>query len=160
MQAQTNTMLPVDIESRREEIGREVESLGAEIVDLFVRRGHQRSTLIVLADKAGGITLEDCARVNRHLNGFLERTPGLETYEVEVSSPGLDRPLKTEKDFLRAKGQRIKVHYKNEAGAQMTVAGLVFAASSDDVELQGDRGEILRIGLTSIFRAVKEIRFR
>ena len=58
------TLLPFEIETRREEIRLEIEKLGAELIDLAVRRSGGRSALVITADKTGGIGLDDCARIN------------------------------------------------------------------------------------------------
>jgi len=72
---------------------------GAELVDVQVRRG--RTQLVrIIADQPGGITLEMCARVSEELSRMLDVDDPIQgRYTLEVSSPGLDRPLRTEADF-------------------------------------------------------------
>jgi ribosome maturation factor RimP len=82
---------------------------GAELVDVQVRRG--RTQLIrIVADQPGGITLEVCARVSSELSRMLDVDDPIEgRYTLEVTSPGLDRPLRTEADFRKQAGKRVKV---------------------------------------------------
>lgn len=121
-------MLPFEIEERLEELRQEIEKLGAELIDIQLRHGGSRNTLMITADKPGGITLDDCAKINSHLSHYLDEFPGdggffNSSYYLEVNSPGLDRPLKTEKDFIRAKGRIVRVAYKAENGAGLVRMG-------------------------------------
>ena len=82
---------------------------GAELVDVQVRRG--RTQLVrIIADQPGGITLEMCARVSEELSRMLDVDDPIQgRYTLEVSSPGLDRPLRTEADFRKHVGEKVKV---------------------------------------------------
>ncbi len=80
------------------------------IVDITCRREGGRLALRVLADKEGGITIDDCTRLNNELSELLDRENIIEEqYVLEVSSPGLDRKLNKDEDFTWAVGKRIKV---------------------------------------------------
>ena len=80
--------------------------LGMELVDLeFKREGHSWF-LRLFIDKPGGVTLDDCAEVSREVSALLEVEDPIEApYRLEVSSPGIDRPLKKPADFDRFAGQ-------------------------------------------------------
>ena len=84
--------------------------LGMELVDLeFKREGHSWF-LRLFIDKPGGVTLDDCAEVSREVSALLEVEDPIEApYRLEVSSPGIDRPLKKPADFDRFAGQLIKI---------------------------------------------------
>jgi ribosome maturation factor RimP len=95
-----------------------IEPLGFEIVELEVHT-HRNKLLRLYIDRmdpaAGAVSLDDCAHVSRSLNEPLDTLPELEavfkgTYELEVSSPGVDRPLRHSRDFLRFVGRRVRVH--------------------------------------------------
>ena len=80
------------------------------IVDITYKREGGRVVLRILADKEGGITIDECARLNNELSELLDKENVIEEqYVLEISSPGLDRKLKKDEDFLWAVGKRIKV---------------------------------------------------
>ena len=82
-----------------------------ELVDITYKRESGGMVLRLLVDKEGGITLGDCAYLNEEIGNMLEQEETIpEKYMLEVSSPGLDRPLKTRRDFEKVMGKRIHVH--------------------------------------------------
>jgi ribosome maturation factor RimP len=82
---------------------------GAELVELAVKRGRTQLVRIV-ADRSGGIDLDTCARVSEELSRMLDADdPIAGRYTLEVSSPGLDRPLRTPADFRRVIGSRVRM---------------------------------------------------
>jgi ribosome maturation factor RimP len=87
------------------------EAAGADLIELNVRRQGREIAIQILADRpAGGITIEECSLINRKMAETIDLTGTLppEEYSLEVSSPGLDRPLKTRKDFLRVINQEVR----------------------------------------------------
>jgi ribosome maturation factor RimP len=87
-----------------------MDDMAFELVDVVFVSERGRWVLRVHIDKEGGITLDDCARVSRELGTLVDVNEIIEhPYTLEVSSPGLDRPLKKEKDFRRAVGMKIKI---------------------------------------------------
>lgn len=122
-----NTMRREHIE---EVIANEVEQIIAgtslELVDVeYVRE--KNWYLRVFIDKDGGVDLEDCQRVSEKLSKVLdEKDPIQDNYLLEVSSPGLDRILKKDKDFIRYAGCAVDIHFfKPYQGAKDIVADLV-----------------------------------
>ena len=102
----------------RQEIQAQVEALiepilddfGYELVDLQYKKEGRSMALCIFIDKPGGITLDDCVTVSREVGAILEiEDPIKAGYRLEVSSPGLDRPLKKPADFERFAGQKIKL---------------------------------------------------
>lgn len=84
--------------------------MGLELVDLEFRREGHGWTLRFFIDKEGGVTLDDCADFSREIDTLLEVEDLIPSaYRLEVSSPGLDRPLKKEEDFRRFAGRLVKV---------------------------------------------------
>ncbi len=115
--------LPLEVEKHLPEIEAEIASLGVELVELQYRRSGHRSILTFLVDKAGGITLEHCVQVNRKISTLFDAYELAEPsgffhspYSLEVNSPGLDRPMKTEKEFSRAQGEKIRLWTQDEEG--------------------------------------------
>ena len=158
------TQLPFEIENRREEIKSEIEKLGAELVDISFRRSSGRSALVITADKPSGITLDECAQINRALSQYFdvlsEQAEFLTTpYYLEVNSPGLDRPLRTESDFKRVVGQRVRVAFKNEQNAGLVCVGEVLGIENGSLALQPVNGEKkFLLPLERITKASRDIR--
>ena len=87
-----------------------VTSLGFELVGVLWRGGRSRSLVRIYIDREEGVTVDDCARVSHRVNGLLDvEDPVPGEYDLEVSSPGADRPLFVERDFARFAGAGLKV---------------------------------------------------
>ena len=103
-----------------------VEGLGYELWDLEYSpgRGHGRVRLYI--DVAGGVTLDDCERVSRQVSGVLDvEDPIRGAYTLEVSSPGLERPLFTPAHFDRFAGERVKVKLDVPVEGRRSVTGVL-----------------------------------
>ena len=129
---------------------------GLELVDLIYRYEGQDIILRILVDRAeGGITLEECAALNRHLSKILEERDVLglrNRYILEVSSPGLDRPLKTKKDFLRCVNRKVKLFLSEPINGKLEIDGVITQA--DDVSVYVNvEGEVIPIVLSKINKA-------
>ncbi|MBI4764067.1 MAG: ribosome maturation factor RimP [Deltaproteobacteria bacterium] len=86
---------------------------GLELVDLEFRKEARGWVLRIFMDKPGGVTLDDCSDLSREIGDQIEVNELIpHSYTLEVSSPGLDRPLKKEKDFLRSIGKMIQLSTK------------------------------------------------
>ena len=84
--------------------------IGLELLDVEYLSKHGRWVLRLYVDKYGGVTIDDCAHVSREISDLIDVKEIIEhEFVLEVSSPGLNRPLKKEKDFIRAIGNKIKV---------------------------------------------------
>lgn len=103
-----------------------VEQAGAELVDLQVAGSHGRPVVRAYVDTDGGITLDECARLSRLMEAELEASGTVpERYVLEVSSPGIDRPLTRRKHFERFVGQEIDVRlYAKRDGRKKFVGTL------------------------------------
>jgi len=87
-----------------------LDEMEIELVDIAYLSEQGRWILRIYVDKSGGITLGDCTRVNREIGDLIEvKDIFHQEYVLEVSSPGLNRRLKKEKDFERAVGENIKI---------------------------------------------------
>jgi len=88
----------------------EISKAGYQCVDVTFEKKGKDWILTAYIDKKGGVNLEDCEKVSRILSDFLdEKDPIEQSYFLEVSSPGLDRPFKTEADFIRNIGCKVMV---------------------------------------------------
>ena len=124
-----------------------------ELVHVEYQREQSGRTLRLYLDKPGGITLDDCAEISRQLGDILD--VGLESlppYRLEVSSPGLERPLGRLSDFERFKGCRAKVRTNRPLNGQKNFAGTLNGVSGLDVQLTLDRGSVA-IALADIAKA-------
>lgn len=115
-----------------------------EIVDVEYVKEAGEYYLRIFIDKDGGVSLNDCEVVTRAINPILdEKDPIKENYFLEVSSPGLDRPLKKEKDFVRYAGRDVEVKlYKPINGLKHFEAELVELAENKVVKLIVDGEEM------------------
>lgn len=88
-----------------------VENLGMELVDVEYKKLYGQDTLIVYIDKIGGVSLDDCELVHNAIDEPLDELDPTEgkAYNLNVSSPGIDRPLKTKKDFMRKMNLDVEV---------------------------------------------------
>lgn len=115
-----------------------------ELVDVEYVKEAGEYYLRIFIDKDGGVSLNDCEVVTRAINPILdEKDPIKENYFLEVSSPGLDRPLKKEKDFVRYAGRDVEVKlYKPINGLKHFEAELVELVDNKVVKLIVDEEEI------------------
>ena len=88
-----------------------VESLGYEIVDIEFAKKQNGQNLTIVIDNPNGIKIEDCEKVHNAINEPLDELNPTDDvpYTLNVSSPGLDRPIKNQKDFLRNKGKEVEI---------------------------------------------------
>ncbi len=123
-----------------------LEDLNLELVDLVFSRSRGSALLRLFIDRPqGGISLAECALVNRRFSEAIDNSTLLnEKYLLEVSSPGLDRSLKTAKDFLRNQGRRVRVFLFQPINGQMEIKGKIINASEEAiiVETQNTNLEI------------------
>lgn len=131
-------------EAIAKEVEQIIEGTNLELVDVeYVRE--KNWYLRVFIDKEGGVDLEDCQKVSEQLSKVLdEKDPISDNYLLEVSSPGLDRILKKDKDFIRYAGRMVDIHFfKPYNGTKDMVAELVEKQPDAIVVRVGDQVEEL-----------------
>jgi ribosome maturation factor RimP len=127
-----------------------VTGMGYELVDLQV--SNRGGLLRLFIDKPGGIGLEDCAAVSRQLTRVLE-VEGVEYDRLEVSSPGLDRPLRKARDFARFAGQKADVRMRTaDASGRRRFVGVLRGENDGRVSLELD-GQTVALAIEDIDRA-------
>lgn len=127
-----------------------VSALGFEFVDAELVGGSHRPTLRVYIDNPQGVDVDDCAAVSRQLSALLDvEDPLPGGYALEVSSPGLDRPLVTPAHFRRFVGETIKVKLAQPLAGRRKITGCLAQAGDDHavVEAAGVGGAIERLTL-------------
>ena len=130
---------------------------GMELVDVEYRRESRGWVLRLYLDKEGGATLDDCTRVSQEVGRILDVEDFIQNpYTLEVSSPGLSRRLKTEKDFLRYRGHLIKVKTFDSIENRRQFRGRLLGISENKLEIESDGG-IFHIPLSNVARANLEI---
>ena len=131
-----------------------LNAAGLELIDLISRPEGKRLFLTVLADKPqGGITLQECALLCRQLKNLLEEKNIIDgDYVLEVSSPGLDRLLKRQEDFLRSLNKEAVFFLNDLVNGKFQWQGVISKVDQTAVFLQVE-GEILEIPLIKINKA-------
>ena len=130
-----------------------VEALGYELVGVEYRRGRRRALVRVYIDQPDGITLDDCARVSHQVSGVLDvEDPIVEQYDLEVSSPGLDRPLFEPEHFERFAGQRVRVRMSPPVDGRRKFTGVLLGIEDGQVRVDED-GVERRVPLESVSAA-------
>ena len=153
----------MDATSRRPEeivppmISEAVRQEGAELVDVEFRREPAGWVLRVYIDKAGGVSLDDCRRVSEVVGTLLEvEDPIHYAYTLEISSPGLTRPLQSYEDWARAIGGLVKVVTRQAIAGRQALVGRLIEAGPQSVviETEGQRIEVPR---DCVARARREV---
>lgn len=112
-----------------------------ELIDLEIKGTGPYSILRIYVDRPGGITLDECARLSSKLSDFLDVEDLIpHRYTLEVSSPGLDRPLTSEKDFSRKIGEKVKIFLKEPMGKKNELDGQIKDLKEDKLFLD-EEGE-------------------
>ncbi len=119
--------------------------LGLEVVDVqLAGEGGRHTVLRILMDRPdGGITLDECAQVNEALSRQLDLYDLFpSSYTLEVSSPGLDRPLKTDQDYRRFSGRRAELTTYGPVDGQRRFRGILLGVLGDTVAVRIDGRQV------------------
>lgn len=128
--------------------------MGLELVEVQFRREGHGWVLRVFIDCAEGVTVDHCAEVSRELSDFLDVEDLIEhAYHLEISSPGLERPLRSISDFARFTGKKARVKLREEINGQKVFIGNIQNVTEDTVELVGEDGGVVRFSLDQINKA-------
>ncbi|MFC4161167.1 ribosome maturation factor RimP [Chitinimonas lacunae] len=123
--------------------------MGYELVDLELAHN---GLVRVFIDKSEGITLDDCVTVSNHLT-HLFTVENIDYERLEVSSPGLDRPLKKEADFVRFAGQQVKIKLRLPLDGRKNIQGELRGMLDGAVQVATGPESIVSIPLTQIDKA-------
>lgn len=117
--------------------------VGFELVDVEYLVDRGRWVLRIYMDRPGGVTVDDCALVSREI-GILVDVKDLipQEYVLEVSSPGLNRPLKKEKDFEWAVGKKVRIRMKEAVGGRRNFTGYLARFRDATIYLAIDNNEV------------------
>jgi len=132
-----------------------LEAMGYEIVRVQLSGGQQSQTLQIMCDRQdeAPITVDDCAEISRMVSAVLDVEDPIATeYNLEVSSPGLDRPLTRPKDFERFAGFDARIELSAAVDGQKRFKGVLRGLDQDAVKLETGEGDI-RLALADIEKA-------
>ena len=130
-----------------------------ELVELTCRPQGGQVVIRLLVDKVGGITIQQCAQINQRISQVLDEASIVEeSYTVEVSSPGLDRPLVSKRDFERAVGEGVQLEMTIENGRTKALRGMLLAVQPDAIVVKTTAGNVT-VSLGNIRLAKKTLRW-
>lgn len=157
--------------SSREDRGTEIERLareaaeplGLEVVEIVVRRQGRHSLLRVDIDRPGvpGVGIDDCERMSRALEVLLDEAAlmGETPYDLQVSSPGLDRPIRTRDDVRRNVGRRVVVETREAVAGLRVIVGTLAGGDERSLRVRTDDGRDVEIPAAAVEKAHQEIDF-
>ncbi len=129
-----------------------VEALGLELVEVQFRR-ESGWVLRLFIDSPKGVTIDDCATVSRQVSNYLEVEDVIEqAYTLEVSSPGLERPLKRKEDFVRFSGRQARIKLREPIDGQRVFIGLLSTLEENRLTMDIE-GRLMEFDLDAITRA-------
>ncbi len=127
--------------------------MAMELVEIQFRREGHGWVLRLFIDKEGGVAIDDCVAVSREISAYLEVEDLIDhAYHLEVSSPGLERPLKKRDDFIRFAGKLVRIKLREPAAGQRVLIGTLQGMEGDSVVLALD-GETVRVDMENISKA-------
>ncbi len=137
-----------------------IEANGMELVEVEYKKLYGTPTLIVYIDKEGGVGLDDCEKIHRLIDEPLDEldpTAGA-AYNLNVSSPGLDRPLKIERDYIKNIGKSIDISLYEPIGGKKKFTCTLVSYDSDNIVADID-GEQITLNIKQIAVAKPTITF-
>lgn len=126
-----------------------LKGMGYELVE--VEQLAHSKLLRIFVDKEGGISIEDCVAISNHLSRLLA-VENINYGRLEVSSPGLDRPLRKEADFLRFKGETVKLKLRIPVRGQRNYVGVLREVNDGIIKLEVE-GKLLDLELSNLGKA-------
>lgn len=132
-----------------------------EVVDIEFVGSMRRPTVRIFIDKPGGVTLEDCAHFSRAVSAVLDvEDPIRAAYVLEVSSPGLDRPLKRARDFELSVGKLARIITKESIGRQNFFVGRITEIRDNIIILAMKDNEVIEIPFAQVSKARLEMELK
>ena len=128
-----------------------IEALGFDLVRIRLQGGKDRQILQIMAEPKGGVremTVEDCAQVSRHISAILDvEDPITTAYNLEVSSPGIDRPLNKAEEFSRYIGHEVQIEMEWPVDGRKRFRGQILEVKGGDVRLKLDEVNEATLGI-------------
>jgi ribosome maturation factor RimP len=148
-----------DLAKIRQAIEAKLGNMGLDLYDLKYHRAGRHSSLRVFIDRAEGVTVADCEKASHEISILLDvENFSAAPYNLEVSSPGADRPLRNEKDYMRAVGKDVNITYLDDAAKSRTLIGTLVAYKDNAMHVQAATGEVI-VRRGDILAARMELQF-
>ena len=150
MREETQAQIQRQVEELAETL---VVSEGMELVDLEYRRQGPRWVLRLFIDREGGVTIHDCANISKELGDLLDVKDIIpQAYVLEVSSPGLNRPLRKKEDFSRFAGRKVQIRLFTPMEGRKKIVGNLVGIENETVIVAAPEGRC-SVALKDIDRA-------
>jgi len=131
-----------------------VSELGYELVDIELTGNRRQQLIRVYIEKPGGILLADCVAVSRELGKRLDEKDVIEkSYRLEISSPGIERPLRKIQDYERYVGYRVRIRLKGGLKGKRKIVGKLDEVAENIVRIISNNGEKISFSLADIAKA-------
>ena len=149
MGCRAHFLFVVPLMDMREIVEPTVNGLGYELVDMEMSNRNKMLRLFI--DKAGGVNVDDCARVSNHLTRLFA-VEGYDYDRLEVSSPGLDRVLKKDADFMRFAGEKAQIKLRLPLEGRRNFVGVLRGVNAGCLQLEVE-GKLLSLELVNLEKA-------
>jgi ribosome maturation factor RimP len=142
------------IERVREFADSLLPAMGLELFDVQFRREGHGWVLRLVVDREEGVKLDDCSRVSRETSDFLDVEDIIEhPYHLEVSSPGLERPLRTVEECRRHLGKKARFKVKEEVDSRRVIIGELQSIDKDEISVLSEEGETFKLNWENVQKA-------
>lgn len=129
-------------------------AMGLELFDVQFRREGHGWVLRLVVDREEGVKLDDCSRVSRETSDFLDVEDIIEhPYHLEVSSPGLERPLRTVEECRRHLGKKARFKVKEEVDSRRVIIGELQSIDKDEISVLSEEGETFKLSWENVQKA-------
>lgn len=137
-----------------------VQELGLELVDVELATENSARFLRVYIDRVGGVTIDECAQVSNRIDPVIEQEMKITSFDyLEVSSPGLDRPLIDDRDYVRYAGNWVEVSLYKARGGQKKFLGELMPLAEGRIVIRGEGGAIHTFERSEVAKAKRAVRF-
>jgi len=135
-----------------------INDLGIDLVDIDLKKMGAKALLRVYIETDAGVNIDDCEQVSREVSAILDvEDPIPYAYVLEVSSPGLERPLKKPADFIRFKGNMVRVVTREALDKQTFFVGTLAEATDHEIVLHLPKDKEITITYDNISRSKLEV---
>jgi ribosome maturation factor RimP len=129
-------------------------SMDMEVVLVELKGGAGRSVVRIFIDQPGGVSLDDCERFSKRVSAVLDVEDLIPfSYVLEVSSPGLDRPLVREEDYRRFAGRLAKIRLHSAQEGRRNFQARILGSDQGRIRLEAEPGRVLEVALSDIEKA-------